>query len=539
MSIGPFARIFGSVVALAATAAAMAGPGMAERRALLVGINVYDKLPTLEGSVADAQDIANSLRRQNVRDVMLLLDRQATRAAIEQAWRAMTARARPGDTLIFAYAGHGGQEPEAVPGSEADGMDEAFLLSGFDPRRGSPGYGERLVDNDLAVWFKEIEGRGLRVLFVADSCHSGTMTRSADPRARVLQRGVPPYGLPESLPKSEDFKPPYALTGALQISDGVLAAARIAEDDVPYVTFLAATQDGRKAPEVMIEGHRRGALSWAVARAFEGKADSNRDGKISRAELMAYVAPTVRQMSEAQQTPEMLPRFRSQDDIVIGDVPQQEHRRSDAALRFGFLNADPALQDAIARRLQGVTIVPPSEGADLVWDAREQTVLHSAGDPVAHDISEALLQGVVDRWLTLANLKLQAIARPLAMELVPSDARHPRKTIVTIRSEPMRLTYLTVFNLASDGTVQFIYPRAGDKLAFSAGTSFQEKLEVVPPFGADHLIAIASENAVPDLHRRLPMTRAADLPKLLAEALAGMDHQIGIQGLYTFDGGSQ
>ena len=93
-------------------------------------------------------------------------------------------RARPGDTLVLTYAGHGGQEPARVAGSERDGLDEVLLLGGF--RSSGPGTRERIPDDEFNRWFAEAGERKLRVIFVADSCHAGTLTRTVDPRAPAV-----------------------------------------------------------------------------------------------------------------------------------------------------------------------------------------------------------------------------------------------------------------------------------------------------------------------------------------------------------------
>jgi hypothetical protein len=52
--------------------------------------------------------------------------------------------------------------------------------------------------------------------------------------------------------------------------------------------------------------------------------------------------------------------------------------------------------------------------------------------------------------------------------------------------------YATVFNLASDGTVQVLYPLApdGEGLLPNAGDVTVLDTEVVAPFGVDHIVAI-------------------------------------------------
>ena len=45
----------------------------------------------------------------------------------------------------------------------------------------------------------------------------------------------------------------------------------------------------------------RGALSYAVARAFEGNADANQDGKVTVKELFANIRQVVYQLSDQRQ----------------------------------------------------------------------------------------------------------------------------------------------------------------------------------------------------------------------------------------------
>jgi hypothetical protein len=58
---------------------------------------------------------------------------------------------------------------------------------------------------------------------------------------------------------------------------------------------------------VTIDGKKRGALSWAFARALEGRADKDGDGQVSELELLGYVVPAVHAQVESQQTPQVLP----------------------------------------------------------------------------------------------------------------------------------------------------------------------------------------------------------------------------------------
>src|SRR5690606_26734413 len=150
------------------------------------------------------------------------------------------------------------QEPEA-PGrkGEADGKNENFLLGGFSPN--APDNLERVVDDEMFEWLKLADDKGVRVVFIADSCHSGTMYRSAaTPGVRF--RNVT---IPESTDAHLTLPPP--------------AFANSWPEDFKDVTFVATTEDSRVVPEIRIEGQERGALSYSFARAIEGGADRDKD----------------------------------------------------------------------------------------------------------------------------------------------------------------------------------------------------------------------------------------------------------------------
>jgi hypothetical protein len=90
----------------------VAPAGAAELYGLVVGIDDY-LLPVnhLDGAVNDAQDIAQSLEHAGAKEVVRLLNDDARKDRIVSEWQRILAEAKPGDTFVFSYAGHGGQEP--------------------------------------------------------------------------------------------------------------------------------------------------------------------------------------------------------------------------------------------------------------------------------------------------------------------------------------------------------------------------------------------------------------------------------------------
>ena len=273
------------MVIVALAACWLAHTAAAATYAVVVGIDDYAHFSDLEGAVNDARDIAGVLQERGG-DVVLITDEAATRSNIVSAFRAQAAKARAGDVVILTYAGHGVQMPEAMIGDETDGMDENFVLHGFD--ESGPGLAERLRDNDLASLFLEVPD-GVSVLFVADSCHSGTMTRLPFEggklgKTRFLELG--PIGDdPLPMPESRSFQ--------------------IESDAMPHVVFAAAARDNEQTPEVLIDGERRGALSWSIARALEGSAAGG-NGRTSMTDLREFIRASVRGYSGARQTPDVV-----------------------------------------------------------------------------------------------------------------------------------------------------------------------------------------------------------------------------------------
>ena len=288
-------------VAAAAGLALAATPARAEIAALVIGIDRYTKVNPLQGAVNDARDIADALKGLGVKKLRLFIDGEAERSRIIAAWRQLIAETSPDSTLVLTFAGHGAQQPERVPGSEADGMDEFLVLADFAPR--GPGTAQRLTDDEIAVLLKEAAPR--RVIFVSDSCHSGTMTRAFDDRAGMLgTRAAKIDGVP--IDHIEDDALPLPTRAALQAE----------AEEQPNVTFFAAVADHELAPEVMIDRKPRGALSWAFANALRGQADRDGDGIVTKGELEAHIRGAVRMALEGRQHPQVQPRGRGEIPLI-------------------------------------------------------------------------------------------------------------------------------------------------------------------------------------------------------------------------------
>ena len=509
-------------------------------RGLVIGIDAYAELPDLGGAVNDARDVAQALSGSGVRDLVVLENEAATRARIVDEWTDLVRRADSNDTLVLTYAGHGGQEPERVPGAERDGRDEVLLLGGF--RSTGAGTRERIFDDELNQWFVDAGRRNLRVVFVADSCHSGTLTRSVDPRA----------------PR------PSLRTARYTITDDMLefampdAAAMLEESELDHVSFLAAGQEHEQVPEIALPDDSgrpepRGALSYMFARAVEGHADFDSDGVLRRGELWRFVRENVRMMSAARQTPNLMPNSRSSEAVLrlsLSDRPKTATEAGHAGghtntvmpssefVRLTVLHADSETLAAARDTFDNVRLVSQAQSPDLVWDATSRQVVTGLGDVVAHDVGLAELTEVIGKWEAVRAIREISARASLRLRVYPHDGAHREGARVEIEIDRLPHPRLTLLGLSGNGVVHYLYPLPPDPVELPLGQPFRLELEVTPPFGADHVVAVSSDSPLTALNGALHALdgrpAAGRAVELLAETAAGTKGWwSGIQGLFT------
>ena len=509
-------------------------------RGLVIGIDDYAELADLRGAVNDARDVAQALAGSGVRDLVVLEDAAATRTRIVDAWWGMLGRAEPGDTLVLTYAGHGGQEPERISGTEHDGRDEVLLLGGF--RSTGAGTRERIFDDELNQWFLEAGARDLRVVFVADSCHSGTLTRSIDPRAPRMPLRTAAYTITDDMLE-------------LAMPDAVAA---LEEAELEHVSFLAAGQEHEQVPEIVLPVEAgppqpRGALSYMFARAVEGMADFDRDGVLRRDELWRFVRENVRSMSEARQTPNLLPNARGREPVLrlnpsnrpgtgtatgaAGTLGSEAIRASEA-LRLTILGAGSDTLAEARELLDDVRIVSYAQSPDLVWDAESRQVVTALGDVAARDVDLVSLPAVIDKWVAVRTVRALSARASLTLRVYPHDGAHPEGSRIEVEVEGLPHPRLTLIGLSGNGVVHYLYPLPSDPAEFPTGRPFNLELKVTPPFGADHIVAVSARSPLDALNAGLarldgrPAARRA--AELVAGAAAGADGWwSGVQGLFT------
>ncbi|MEQ9450439.1 MAG: caspase family protein [Pseudomonadales bacterium] len=145
---------------------------MAKGKALIIGLNRVDaeQYQGWEGPLNCAENDANAiagLAAEKGFENTLLLTADATKAAVKNTILAAAEELQPGDMFFMYYSGHGNSVKDRSGDEGDDGKDETLCL-----------YDNQMLDDELyALWPKFAPG--VRVLVLADCCHSGSITRNA------------------------------------------------------------------------------------------------------------------------------------------------------------------------------------------------------------------------------------------------------------------------------------------------------------------------------------------------------------------------
>lgn len=163
---------------------------MAKGLALTIGLNAVDPKHyegwsgKLNACEADARDMGDVARARKF-TVQALLTRRATRGAVLGGIAKAAKVLQAGGIFLLTYSGHGGQVPDRND-DEPDSQDETWCL-----------YDGELIDDELYAALGRF-ARGVRVLALSDSCHSGSVTkamfysaRGAGPNAGPAAAGTP------------------------------------------------------------------------------------------------------------------------------------------------------------------------------------------------------------------------------------------------------------------------------------------------------------------------------------------------------------
>lgn len=243
----------------------------AEDRALLVGINAYNEKP-LEGCKKDADQMYQLIQKvwdYKPNQIHRLTDRKATRRAIlSEIDNWLIAGTQPGDRVLFYYSGHGYHLPDDN-GDEPDGQDE--VLCPVDSQFTSSDVVQNAIrDDEINTRLQQLAGR--QVIFISDSCHSGTMTRA--------------FGQPNQRAKRPFFKNAPRLGPATR-SIGRPEPGNTFVSPLNHVIAYSAVSPSQVALD---GGPQGGVFTNLFIKAIRNQAaDRNKDGQVTHAEVLDYV----------------------------------------------------------------------------------------------------------------------------------------------------------------------------------------------------------------------------------------------------------
>lgn len=230
---------------------------MPRKLALWIGINDYPGTNSdLSGCVNDANDWAAAFKARGFA-VTKLLDRAATgRAMRDGIARVVGEAAAAGDLVVVQYSGHGSFVPDE-DGDEPDGTDECLCPHDV-PANGPP------TDDDLAELYAA-RAPGVRVLFVSDSCHSGTVARFAP-----ITTPPPTKGKAGPVRKVRFLPPAAFLSGRDAGRMGTRSRRPASPPGRHHALLMSGCQDAEYSYDAWFGGRSNGAFTFVALKALAG-----------------------------------------------------------------------------------------------------------------------------------------------------------------------------------------------------------------------------------------------------------------------------
>ena len=124
----------------------------------------------LSGCVNDVNDWEEALDVKGFEGTSIL-DNDATKSNMLEAISKIVRDTGRDDIPVITYSGYGTWVPDEDD-DEVDGRDEALCPHDITQ-------GQVLTDDELYDIFRE-RNRGARIIFISDSCHSGTLSRACN-----------------------------------------------------------------------------------------------------------------------------------------------------------------------------------------------------------------------------------------------------------------------------------------------------------------------------------------------------------------------
>lgn len=201
----------------------------------------------LNACVLDSQDMEIYARGKGFKTQMLH-DSQATASTVLSIIRAAASQLVKGDIFALTYSGHGGQVPDP---REDDGRNETWVL-----------WDRQLLDDEIYAALCDFK-KGVRILVLSDSCHSGSVIRAMrfiTPHGDEVE-GVP-AGRSKLMPMHVQMKDYDNREDEYRQIQNQTARRDLLEECEATAILVSGCQDN----QVSYDGDRNGAFTAAARR---------------------------------------------------------------------------------------------------------------------------------------------------------------------------------------------------------------------------------------------------------------------------------
>ncbi len=518
-------------------------PVLGAKKALLIGVEHHcddpaNHLPGVTEDVRLLSEVLSSKAGFPRENQKILLDRQATKKNIVKAFEDWLINGtNPGDTVLFYFSGHGTQIWDENGHEIQDG--KAKILICYDTRLVGPEV-ERSFRNrlskacDIKDTVNALLGDELHrllsrlkdrtVIFVSDSCHSGTVYKS----------------LGNSRAITKNFREPMIFKGIMdnRVSDTVNKSL---EPDKPYIDSDLTVHGVRLAAFTACENSQQAEVkpfstepvgdhsvfTWYLYNALKGKADIKGQGKITFATLAKYLQESIKRdgFSQVPQA-EFQPSSMADEVLETQVIKTQDQVRAPQIVAFNFAAGNGISASEKDRACSAVTRNIPVFRLDekkanavyLVMEKRGNTYLAQISDPTgmiwekqeAPDFDAVIKKIIGNLRAYYIQTILTALRNPSARADLDFNYQvkgNPTRAagevlkgdVIIVNAKSRSPGYLYMLAVDTDGIIHPLYPmpksrperlRPGQPTTIGSDGSFS----IQPPFGKEMMFAFLLPN---------------------------------------------
>lgn len=494
----------------------------AESHALLIGVSDYEdeNIDDLDGPRYDIKSISHLLKtkwgyRQS--NIVTLVDEKATKRAIITALNDLQNSTSKDDHVFIYFSGHGTSKKDHKNQWPMPYGTGAIIPYDFKMSKNQSNMYEALIvgRRDLKPAIKKLDQGGRNVFVVIDACYAGQSVRS--------------LGLPKryvKLPGKGTFD---------EVGDTSGSFTRVTKkiDPYPYknVVYISASGEHETASDISFlrlrqyptyDNKPHGAFTDTFLRVMNGslRADYNNDNKITYDEVYRRVRDNMASRG-FQHTPNSLPELnedknniRSRGFLNTGNISATTYKPEsknilrisvDSIKKFSFVKDEMKKHKNLKLVKSNADIKIKLLNDSFLFFNRRGDIISRLVNPHAglrKKFFNILLQQYwVKQFINTHNEKQEFnVSLDLAGDVTGGTAIKGEKIAFNIRST--KAAYIVLLNIDSNGNVNVIYPYdyselkilPANKILSIPGSTKDDMIEIVSPFGVERVVALAFTN---------------------------------------------